>query len=162
MSSKSKAILNKLRRLRGESEPVLITIEGNPDACPERPMISAREALIEDNYYKADEGERRLVPQQVEGDLHARLAREGLSSWAMRAMQRNPQSRSSTTMASRSRHRTMPPAISPGSLAPPEIHRRNSATSSAINPAPLAAGPGLPSPGAARPKDAPPLECPFP
>jgi hypothetical protein len=69
MSSKSKAILNKLRRLRGESEPVLITIEGNPDACPERPMISAREALIEDNYYKADEGERRLVPQQVEGDL---------------------------------------------------------------------------------------------
>ena len=32
-------------------------------------MISAREALIEDNYYKADEGERRLVPQQVEGDL---------------------------------------------------------------------------------------------
>ena len=37
MSSKSKAILNKLRRLRGESEPVLITIEGR--GRPQRPQI---------------------------------------------------------------------------------------------------------------------------
>jgi hypothetical protein len=57
MSSRSKAILDKLRRLRGENEPLIIVIQGNPDARPERPMVSNREAMIENTYFKADEGE---------------------------------------------------------------------------------------------------------
>ena len=65
----------RIAKLKRDTTPpeqhpvVLVAIEGNSDACPERPMVSNREAMIEDRYFRAEEGEKhRLVPQQIESD----------------------------------------------------------------------------------------------
>jgi hypothetical protein len=66
------SLAQRVRRLKREVTPeeenpiVLVVIEGNPDACPERPMVSAREAMIGDTHHVPLDGESTA-------DFHARL-----------------------------------------------------------------------------------------
>lgn len=66
------SLRGRIDRLKREVTPpeqnpvVLVAVEGNPCASPERPMTSAREAEIEERYFRAEEGEST-------SQFHARL-----------------------------------------------------------------------------------------